>query len=83
MRYQLGTDPGAAYDAEVTFVAPSTQLSEEGQPVLRVVAHPEERTSAAQRPGSTVFAKLRCGQTSLGAVWLGDLWDAIRSAMVF
>lgn len=83
VRYQLGTDPGAAYDAQVTVVAPSTQLSEEGEGVLRVVARPDDRASTAQRPGSTVFAKLRCGRTSLGAVWLGDLWDAIRSAIVF
>ncbi|MCU0879287.1 MAG: HlyD family efflux transporter periplasmic adaptor subunit [Pirellulaceae bacterium] len=83
VRYQLGTDPGTVHEAQVTVVAPATQLSDEGEPVLRVVARPETQVSAALRPGSTVFAKLRCGQTSLGGVWLGDLWDAIRAAVVF
>jgi multidrug efflux pump subunit AcrA (membrane-fusion protein) len=83
VRYQLGTDPGTVHKAQVTVVAPATQLSEEGQPVLRVVARPESQISEAMRPGSTVFAKLQCGRTSLGAVWLGDLWDGIRAALVF
>jgi multidrug efflux pump subunit AcrA (membrane-fusion protein) len=83
VRYQLGTDPGTVHKAQVTMIAPATQLSDEGEPVLRVVARPDTKVSEALRPGSTVFAKLQCGRTSLGTVWLGDLWDAVRAALVF
>ena len=64
-------------------MSPATQLAEDGQTVVRLVAKPDRQENESQRPGATVVARVQCGRASLGYVWLHDLWDAVRSWLVF
>jgi multidrug efflux pump subunit AcrA (membrane-fusion protein) len=80
--YQIGTDPATIRRGQVERIAPATQLSESGSPILRVLARPDDPSLRPLRPGATVVARLHCGRRSLGYVWLHDLWDAIRTWLV-
>ncbi|MDX1947204.1 MAG: efflux RND transporter periplasmic adaptor subunit [Pirellulaceae bacterium] len=80
--YQIGTDPATIRRGQVERIAPATQLSNDQQPVLRVVALPDGGSVPRLRPGATVVAKIQCGRRSLGYVWLHDVWDALRTWLV-
>jgi hypothetical protein len=77
--FQLGTEPGTIRHGSVKSVASAAQLSESGQPAVRVTAALKEAHLPHLRPGATVVAKIHCGRRSLGYVWLHDPWDAVRS----
>jgi multidrug efflux pump subunit AcrA (membrane-fusion protein) len=75
--FQLGTDPGAVRHGTVTFVAPATELSPQTEPSVRVTANLADTPPAQLRPGATVVARIHCGRSSLGYVWLHELWEAV------
>jgi biotin carboxyl carrier protein len=59
-------------------VADVVDVNDRGESTLRVTITIDAGTTITARPGATVWPKIRCGRRALGAVWLGDLIDAVR-----
>jgi hypothetical protein len=78
-RFVLASDPGHEYQGRVTKVAPTTELDEEQQPMVRVTVAFDRNAVPALRPGATAIAKVHCGRRSLGYVWLHDLYEYVHS----
>ncbi len=76
--FQLGTDPGAVRRATVRSVSPAAELSAEDAPSVQVIAELPESEPLSLRPGATAVARVHCGRSSLGYVWLHELWEAVR-----
>ncbi|MEM1304048.1 MAG: biotin/lipoyl-binding protein, partial [Planctomycetota bacterium] len=88
--FVMKSAPAVARSGRVTGVASITQANAVGEPVVRVAVEPVEPVepavgplvdnaqAAAPRGGSTVLAKIRCGERSLGYVWFHQAWEAVQ-----
>ena len=83
VRFIVATDPSRRLDGELTWVGSRTEISDldgafvPARVAIRRVELPEHV------PGAAVTAKVDCGRHALGYVWFHDLWDAIRSWILF
>ncbi|MBS0260866.1 MAG: hypothetical protein JSS02_02830 [Planctomycetes bacterium] len=50
---------------------------------MRVTLNIERDVQAEWKPGATVLAKIHCGRRPLGYVWLHDVYDFIKSRVLF
>ncbi len=66
------------FQGRVERVADVVDINDRGESTLRVTIAIDAGTTITTRPGATVWPKIRCGRRALGAVWLGDLIDAVR-----
>lgn len=79
----LSTDPDVTYRGEVEKVALSTDLDENQKPAVLVTVRVDRDKIAQLRPGATVIPKIHCGRKSIGYVWFHDLWDAVKTRLLF
>ena len=81
--YILATDPGTSHVGHVTEMHAAAQVrGDEGNTVLLRVAIDKSQLKD-MRPGSTVSAKVDCGNRSIGYVWLHDLVSFVQSRILF
>lgn len=78
VEYVVRSDPATTHAALVTTIAETTQTDDEGSPIVRVVAEPDDPAASNPRSGLGVSAKIDCGEHSLAYVWLHEAIDAIR-----
>lgn len=81
--FLLATDPDHQYEARIADVGMTTVTDEADGPQVLVTAHVDREAIPRLRPGASVVAKIRCGRRSLGYVWLHDIWDTIRTRVLF
>lgn len=81
--FVLATDPETEYVGEVSKIAQQTEIDEEGQSSVRVIVVFDRSQISQLRPGATVIPKIACGRRSIGYVWFHDLWDTIRTQVLF
>ncbi len=79
----VASQPGHVIHGVITRVAMSTELDDQQRPsVLITVAFDKEQLRAL-RPGATVMAKIHCGRSALGYVWFRELFDVLRTRLLF
>jgi hypothetical protein len=88
VEFKLKSDPGATHYGTVGKVAAATEIDDDRQAsVLLTVVLTREldnlRGLSTLRPGTTVVANVLCGRRSIGYVWLHDLFDAVRTWILF
>lgn len=81
--FQLAAEPGRTYRGHVQDVALSSETDDDSRSHVRVVVAFERDQIEQPRPGATAIPRIRCGQRSLGYVWLHDLIDAVRTRLLF
>ncbi|WP_166820115.1 efflux RND transporter periplasmic adaptor subunit [Thalassoroseus pseudoceratinae] len=79
----LATDPATTYSGKVIKTAMNTELDEENAATVLVTVAIDREQIPNLRPGATVVPKIACGQRPVGYVWFHDLWDAIRTYVIF
>lgn len=81
--FQLAAEPGRTHRGHVQDVALSSETGGDSRSHVRVVVAFERDQIEQPRPGTTAIPRIRCGQRSLGYVWLHDLIDAVRTRLLF
>jgi hypothetical protein len=83
VRFILATDPGVSYYGSLKQVDQRAEVrGDQGNTVLAKVRIRKEDLSEL-RPGSSVVARVYCGQRSLGFVLFHDVLDIIQSRILF
>ncbi|NNJ28166.1 hypothetical protein LzC2_42780 [Planctomycetes bacterium LzC2] len=92
--YLLAADPGPTYRTTADRIDPTVEPHAAGpagagaggvEPSVRVFApitappNADGGSDVQTRSGATVVARIRCGERSIGYVWLHDLIDAVRT----
>jgi len=81
--FLLATDPAVTHRGQIERVALATDMASDDSPgALTIVRIAGERPGDA-RAGTGVTARIHCGRRSIGYVWLHDLFDAIRTQVLF
>lgn len=83
VEFILATDPGRTYEATIEKVALRTDVNESEAAVCRLTATFDKKTVAILKPGTTVRAKIDCGQQPLGYVWFHGLIEIVQSRILF
>jgi multidrug efflux pump subunit AcrA (membrane-fusion protein) len=84
LTYLLASDTAIEYPAKVSLVAMSAEVDQEHGSAVRLVADLDPQESpAALRPGVSVIAKVHCGQRAVGYVWFHQLFEFVRSRVLF
>ncbi len=81
----LKSEPEVTYTGQIRKVAMATEIDESGvSTVLVTVAFDRKQLpKALLRPGTTAIVKVHCGRRSLGFVWLHDLFETVRTQLLF
>ena len=83
VEFLLAAEPGQTYRGHVQDVSLSSETDDTSHSHVRVVVAFDRNQMEQPRPGATALPRIRCGQRSLGYVWLHDLIDAIRTRLLF
>ncbi|MDQ3331610.1 MAG: HlyD family efflux transporter periplasmic adaptor subunit, partial [Planctomycetota bacterium] len=81
--YLIATDPAVTHHETLETIALSTERHDGTEPSVRVTARLNRADLGDLRPGSTVVGKIRCGRRSIGYVWFHDLFESIRTHVLF
>lgn len=81
--YLIATDPTVTHRETVDSIAISTEPHSGEEPSVRVTARVDSSDASDLRPGSTVVAKIHCGERPIGYVWFHDLFESLRSNFFF
>lgn len=76
--FSLTTSTDEPLTGKVREIANRTQVGEDGQLWVEVVVEFDKSAAKSLRPGASAYARVHCGQRSLGYVWLHDLITAVR-----
>ena len=79
----FATNPTIKYHATVHAIALRSEPDQQGHPTVRVTAELNQPVQTELRPGAMVVARIQCGPRPLGFVWFHDLWEVIRTRVLF
>ncbi|HUG69027.1 MAG TPA: GAF domain-containing protein [Pirellulaceae bacterium] len=74
---------GEGYRGKVQEIAMATELDEHDQPTVLVRVAVDREQLPDLRPGASVVANIHCGRRSIGYVWLRELFDVIKTRLLF
>lgn len=81
--FTLATGGAPTYRGAVERIAGRTEVIDGQSSTTRVrIAIPDEAVEML-RPGTAIHTKIDCGRRSLGFVWLHDVYETIRSWLLF
>ncbi len=81
--FVLTSHPGMEFTGQVTHIDRVAQVRDEhGNSVLLRVAI-DKHDLPELRNGTTVMAKVNCGERPIGYVWFHDLWETIETRVLF
>jgi len=81
--FMLATHPGETFTGRVKEIH-TTANQTAGQPgTVPILVSLEESKLPELRPGTTVTAKVHCGQRALGYVWFHDVIDFVKGKVLF
>lgn len=84
VRFTMASDPTKEFVGHVRDVATSTSLNQDNLQVLQIQVEVEsDKIGDLKHTGSTVSAKIHCGQRRLGFVWLHDAWEFVQYRVWF
>ena len=81
--FALATGRAETYRGKLQKVAGRTEVVDGEQATTRVLVSVPETAIEMLRPGATIYAKVDCGQRSLGFVWLHDIIDTVKAWLLF
>ncbi|MCO8120401.1 HlyD family efflux transporter periplasmic adaptor subunit [Stieleria sp. TO1_6] len=81
--FALATGRATTYRGKLLKMAGRTEVTDEGQAATRAEVTVPKTAIKMLRPGATIYAKIDCGQHSLGFVWLHDIFQTIRAWLFF
>ena len=76
--FELATDAGVEHKGEITRIAQRTEINADNEPVVHATIRVDDESLGNPRPGSSLNAKIYCGQRSVFYVWCHDLIDELR-----
>jgi multidrug efflux pump subunit AcrA (membrane-fusion protein) len=79
----LTSHTGERYLGTVEEIAMATELDEHDQPSVLVRVAIDREQLPALRPGASVIANVHCGHRPIGYVWLRELFDVIKTRLLF
>ncbi len=74
---------GEEFHGSVKDVAMATELDEHDRPTVLVLVALDGQQIPDLRPGARVVANVHCGRRAVGYVWLRELFDVIRTRLLF
>ena len=81
--FLVATDPGTTCTGTLERISLTTEADRENRPAVRVTVRIDPETVPGLRPGATVIPQVHCGRRAIGYVWFHDLWDAVRTRLLF
>lgn len=81
--FALATGRTKTYRGELQQIAGRTEVINGQQATARVLVSVPETAIELLRPGATIYAKIDCGQRSLGFVWLHDIVETVQGWLFF
>ena len=81
--FLLASDPSRSYRGTIRDVAESTHLDDQLGVSVMVTVAIDPTAIPNQRAGTTAIPRIRCGQQPIGYVWLHELFDVIRTRLLF
>ena len=79
----LTSHSGERYRGAVEEIAMATELDEHDQPTVLVRVAVDREQLPELRPGATVIANVHCGRRPIGYVWLRELFEVIKTRLLF
>ena len=79
----MAADPAVTYRGQIEKTAIRTEITESDESVVLVTASINRHEISKLIPAASVVARIRCGQRPIGYVWLHDLFEAVRSWIMF
>ena len=81
--FVVAADPAVTYRGQIEKTAIRTEITESDESVVLVTASINRDEISKLIPAASVVARIRCGQRPIGYVWLHDLFEAVRSWIMF
>jgi hypothetical protein len=79
----LKNDPAVTHYGTIERVAMASETRTRREGSVLVTVQIDSQDIARLRPGAGVVAKIHCGPSSIGYVWLHDLIETIRTRVLF
>ncbi|MEO8495262.1 MAG: GAF domain-containing protein [Planctomycetota bacterium] len=79
----VASHTGQRYHGTVEEIAMATELDEHDQPTVLVRVAVDREQLPDLRPGATVIANVHCGRRPIGYVWFRELFDVIKTRVLF
>lgn len=83
VRFLFRMAPNTTYSAKLDAVNLATDLDQEGELSTLAIVTLNPKDIPDLRPGSSVIAKINCGRSSLGYVWLRELFEFLQTRVLF
>jgi multidrug efflux pump subunit AcrA (membrane-fusion protein) len=80
--FLLASDPAVTHHGHLARVALATDTAG-GQSAAETIVALDGPLPADARAGARVIARIHCGRRSIGYVWLHDLFDFVRTSLLF
>jgi len=81
--FLLKNDPAVTHYGTIERVALASETRQGREGSVLITVEIDSDDIPRLRPGAGVVARIHCGQTSIGYVWLHDLIEAIRTRVLF
>ncbi|MCA9132372.1 MAG: efflux RND transporter periplasmic adaptor subunit [Planctomycetales bacterium] len=81
--FSLASDRGTTYHGQVQQISARTEPRDGRAAAVQVTATAPASAADRLRPGATIYAKIHCGSRSLGFVWLHDIYETIKTRLLF
>ena len=79
----LASHAGEDYRGTIDEVSMATELDEHQQPTVLIRVAVDRDQLPDLRPGASVVANIHCGRRPIGYVWLRELFDVIKTRLLF
>lgn len=81
--FVLASQSGEANQGQVERVGMTTETTADGRPGVRVIVVFDRTQLSELRPGTTAFAKIHCGRRPIGYIWFRELFEVVRTRVLF
>jgi len=81
--FVLASNPGVTYTGTIKSIARATQLQPDQKQSVRVVVELDAKDLDLRHVRARVNARIRCGQKSIGYVWLHPVGEFLQSQVLF
>jgi hypothetical protein len=81
--FVVASHSGETYTGVIECIATATDMDHETRPSVLITVGFDQEQLSELRPGTTVFAKLHCGRRPIGYVWFRELFEVVRTRLLF
>lgn len=81
--FMLASEPGTTYEGQLLEIHDRAEEDPHQVSTVRLRVQFDQSLLSRPRAGAAATVKVHCGRRSLGYVWLHDVWEFIKSRVLF